>query len=131
MNNQAAINPWVVKLKRVDIPLAAYMVTFLGWEYCVYDAKDGKGAVPKWRWRFSISHGPHAGVELTSMTDRSIHSSTTAGRLIEGLIGSPLKAGDNVKALVHACDGKPYLAAWGKGPKGGLGVQSVSTPPAM
>jgi len=134
MNNQAAINPWVVQaapLRRADIPLAAYMVTFAGWEDCVYDAKDGKGPMGKWRWRFKITAGPHAGVELTSMTAPSIHSGTTAGRLIEGLVGSPLKQGDDVKALVEGAIGKAYLAVWSKGPKGGVGVQSVSVPPAM
>lgn len=134
MNNQAINDPWVVqapKVKRADIPPGAYMVTFLGWEDTSYTA-PGKPPEDKWRWRFKVTTaGPHLGVELTSMTQRGINSGALAGRLIEGLVGQPLKPGDNVKALVDACVGKAYLAIWGKGPKGGVGVQSVSVPPAM
>jgi hypothetical protein len=127
--NQVVSNPWLVQeaKKYVEVPPGMYLAEFAGVENKTL--QDGS---LRWRWAWRITTGPLAGQYATALTHQNISPATHAGRLIEGLLGGPLKPGDDVKALVDACVGKPYLVSIQKGPKGGkAAVQTVGQPPQM
>src|SRR5436190_20076797 len=95
--SEQAINPWVVQPAKAHnpLPLGMYMSEFKG----VSDHKLATGEV-RWRWAWKVTAGPNAGQDATALTDCNINPNTLAGRLIAGLVGKALVAGDNVKALV-------------------------------
>lgn len=127
-------DPWIVKQKPdyQPVPAGMYYGVFAGVEDVALDAKDAKDDGSRWRFAWTVNTGPEAGKAANALVNRSIHESSHAGILIAGLIGRPIKPGDNVKVLVDECKGKSYMVSVAPGPKGGKpGVRSVGTPPAM
>ena len=127
-------DPWIVKPKPDydPVPSGMYYGVFAGVEDVTLDAKDAKDDGIRWRFSWTVSTGPEAGRQANALCSRTIHESSLAGVLIAGLIGRPIKAGDNVKALIDGCVGKAYMVSVAPGPKGGKpGVRSVGTPPPM
>jgi hypothetical protein len=127
---QAPVDPWVVKAAKqtAPLPVGMYLADFKGVEnYTLPGTAD-----VRWRWAWTVATAEHTGKEASALTNQDITPNTLPGRLIEGLIGKPLVAGDSVKALVDGCTGKRYLVSVQAGPKGGKpGVKAVSIPPAM
>ena len=105
-------NPWVVQDAGgyKAIPPGMYLAEFRGVEDREFPGKDGPPET-KWRWRFGVKTGEYAGCEPPALTGQRISPGSHAGRLISGIIGRELKAGDEVKALVDACVGQSYLVA--------------------
>lgn len=127
-------NPWVVRPQKqfVELPPGIYMTKYVKVEDMTVKPMDDKDDGLRWRWTWQVTTGPYAGQSATALTRRDIAIGTHAGRLIEGLLGKPLKDGDNVQALVDACVGQTYLVSVQAGPKGGKpSVQSVGKPPEM
>ncbi len=124
-----AHDPWVVQAggKAEPLPPGMYMTNFQG--VAPHALATGE---TRWRWAWTVKTGPLAGQEASALTECRLTPNTLSGRLVEGLIGRPLVAGDNVKVLVDATVGKPYMVSVQAGPQGGKpGVKSVSTPPQM
>jgi hypothetical protein len=123
-------NPWIVKAPKqtAPVPIGFYHATFKGVEDFTLPAT---GEV-KWRFVWEITAGECKGKTASSLTNVEINANTLSGRLIAGLIGRPIVAGDNVKAEVEACIGKVYLVSQQAGPKGGKpAVQACDKPPSM
>jgi hypothetical protein len=121
-------DPWVVRDKpqAVPVPVGMYLVEFAGFEDKTLP--DG----PRWRWAWKVKAGDHAGQYATALTGCDIHPASAAGVLIAGLLGRPIRPGENVKAAVEGCVGKTYMVSVQPGPKGGKpAVRSVGTPPPM
>jgi hypothetical protein len=121
-------NAWVVQeaKKFEPLPVGFYHALFRGVE-----EKKLPSGEDKWRFVWEETTGEHTGKIADALCDRTISPLNQAGRLIEGLLGQPLKPGDNVKSLVDACVGKPYLVSIQGGPKGGKPcVRSIGKPPA-
>jgi hypothetical protein len=121
-------DPWVVQEKKefTPVPDGNYMTQFRGVDVVQVDGKA------KWRWTWEVQGGALVGKQATALTDQNINPATLPGRLIAGLLGRPLKAGEHVKSLVDACVGKSYMVGVQPGPQGGKsGVRSCGQPPAM
>jgi hypothetical protein len=87
--------------------------------------------VPKWRFSWEVSTGPHQGETASALCDRKIKKETLPGKLIAGL-GVELVVGDDVEDKIKSCEGKPYLVMVSPGPNGGkIGVQSCQPTPSM
>jgi hypothetical protein len=123
------VNPWVVQAPKQteQVPDGAYVGPFKGVEEV--NLPDGSF---KWRFPWEVQTGAHKGKIASALTDRSINPNTLPGRLISGLLGRAIVAGENVKDAVNACVGKTFMVVVQPGPKGGKsGVKSVSQPPAL
>jgi hypothetical protein len=123
------MSEWIVQeAKQTNpVPDGAYNGPFKGVEE--FTLQTGE---VKWRFIWHIAGGVQQGKIAAALTDRSINPNTLAGRLIAGLLGRPLQAGENVKAAVEACVGQNYLFVVQPGPKGGKSmVRMVSKPPQM
>ena len=122
-------SPWVVQVPKqtAQVPVGRYFADFQG----VNEIKLQDGS-QKWRWEWAVTTGPEAGKVASALTDQSISPTTLPGVLISGLIGRAIVAGENVKAALDACKGKPYLVSVQPGPKGGKPcVRMASKPPQM
>jgi hypothetical protein len=116
-----ANDPWAYvqpKPKYVPIPVGQYNADFKGVEDAAVPAGEGDDG-KRWRFRWTVATGQYAGKEAGAMTGRSTLATRHSGRLIEGLVGRPLAAGDNVKALVDAAIGKRFMVSVQAGSKGG------------
>jgi hypothetical protein len=124
-------NPWVVRQSGfVPIPPGSYIADFIGVSEVTIQTPKGPGV--RWRWQWAVATGQQAGHIASAMTECDISPQTLAGRLIAGLIGRDVKAGDDVRAAVEDCKGKRYLIAVQPGPKGGkAGVRMVGPVPTM
>lgn len=123
-------NPWVVQPPKQtgQVPNGFYTGEFQGVEEFALP-QDGS---LKWRFAWQVDNGPEKGKMATALTDRSISPTTLPGRLIAGLLGRPLVAGENVQEAVAACVGEHFLVSVEAGPKGGKpGVRSCGKPPQM
>jgi hypothetical protein len=121
-------NPWVVKPAKTYAPLPAafYVADFTG----VEDFTLPQTGEAKWKWQFRVATGEHKDKTTDTLTDPDINPNTKAGRIIRGLLGRDLVAGEDVKASIVARKGQTYMIDVRPGPKGGkTGVQSVSAPP--
>lgn len=128
-NQAAPADQWVVQEAKAaaPVPVGMYAAKFAG----VADHTLADGSV-RWRWAWSITHGPLTGQTASALTDRGINPNTLAGVLIAGLLGRPLAVGEHVKQSLDQCVGKPYVISVQPGPKGGKpGVRSVGAPPEM
>lgn len=123
-----AHNPWVVKPPaQAAVPIGMYFATFMGVEDHTLPTGEAR-----WRWAWTIKTGEHTGKVASALTNREISPNALPGRLIVGLLGRQLQAGENIQASVDACKGQPYMVGVEPGPKGGKpGVRSCSKPPAM
>jgi hypothetical protein len=129
--NDVANDPWIwqEKAERVALPEGAYNLTFEGVEDVPITLKSGE-VKDKWRWLWKVKTGEHAGKMTDTLTDKSISPKNQAGALIVGLLGTPPKAGDNVKALIDECKGKTFVGVCHKGKQGGQAcIRTVSRPP--
>jgi len=108
------------------MPPGVYLAIFEGCEPYTLEG------VPKWRWKFKVSTGAHAGSYPNCLTDQAIKATNHAGRIVAGLLEKALVEGENLQAGITACTGKIYLVSVQAGPKGGKpSVQSVGPPPPM
>lgn len=123
-------NPWVVQQSKQAVeaaPVGFHLAEFIG----VADVTMKDGAV-KWRFAWKVKAGEHAGKEASALCDRNLSPTTLPGVLIAGLLGGPVKPGDNVEAAVKGCIGQTYMVAVQPGPRGGKpGVRTVGPVPAM
>lgn len=122
-----ANSPFVVNLTKKfnPLPVGAYLGKYLGVENFDLKGED------KWRWKWEVVGGEHAGKLATAMTNQSIGHGH-GGRIVTGLLGRELTHGENVKNALEACIGQTYMVTVAPGPKGGKPqVQFVSTPPQM
>ena len=128
MSNEV-VNPWVVQPPKqtAQVPIGMYAVAFKGIE----EVKLPDGS-PKWRIAYEVQSGPSAGKIASALVDKTINPNTLSGRLIAGILGRPIVAGENVQAAIEACVGKSYVVSVQPGPKGGKpGVKSCGVPPTM
>lgn len=126
-------DPWVVQTPKqtAQVPIGTYFADYKGVEDKTIKDSAGVESI-KWLWTWEVKTGPEAGKLATALTDRNITPTALPGRLIAGLLGRSLVAGENVKKALDACIGKSYLVSVQPGPKGGKpGVQLVSPPPQM
>ncbi len=112
--------------KKAGVPPGAYAAKFAGYK----ETTTKKGAALLWQW--TIVAGEHNGKTASRFTDPpgmiAPSPSNALGRLLAGLAGKPLTAGDSFDP--NACVGKSYTIMIAGGPKGGgLCVQTVM--PAM
>ncbi len=123
-----AADAWVVKPSGTEpLPVGPYQAGFLG--VADYSNPD-KGIADKWQWTWEVVTGPHKGKKATAMTDRRLTPATHPGRLLTGMLGRPLVAGEDLKAAVDGLAGQPSLIRVAPGPKGGRpSVQSADRPP--
>ena len=125
MNNP---NPFVVQASASEpLPNGAYLSEFVGVNPFSNDKIQDRF---KWVWR--VTSGTQTGREATALTDTKITPCTHSGRLIAGMAGRQLVAGEDVSALVAGFGGKRFMVTVSAGPKGGkASVQTVSPPPEM
>jgi hypothetical protein len=123
MSKTVNVNPWVVREKKefTPLPIGFYQGGFLGIEEVTLP--DGSH---KWRFSWKALTGEFKDKIATALCNRDIAINTHAGRLISGLLGRQLVAGEDVLAAVKAYVGKVYLLSVGAGPKGGK-RQAAST----
>lgn len=125
-------DPWIVKEAKKPVPVGMYLCDYGGVEDFTLIDKTTNTSKVKWRWLWKIKTGTEAGKEATAITDREIKPTTLPGRLIQGLLGRPLTVGENIKAALDSCVGKPYMVNVEAGPQGGKAqVRSVGKPPQM
>lgn len=86
----------------------------------------------RWKWSWRVLSGTHLGREATALTDTKITQHTHSGRLLTGMAGRNLVAGEDLTSLIAGLTGKRFLVTISPGPKGGKpSVQTVSLPPEM
>jgi hypothetical protein len=121
-------NPWVVQEAKQfqPVPVGMYLTTYVGVEAITLNNEN------KWRWKWKVTTGEYAGREVSALTNQSISPSQLAGRLIAGMLGRALIAGENVQDAIGKCAGMAYMVHFASGPKGGKPqVQLVGKPPQM
>jgi hypothetical protein len=126
--NEANLDPWIVQAakQQAQVPNGFYKSKFMG----VEDFSMPQDGSLKWRFTWEILTGEHKGELASALTDRSINPNTLPERLISGLLGRAIVAGENVKAAAEAAVGKTYMVNVQPGPQGGKpGVKSVGLPP--
>jgi hypothetical protein len=122
-------NPWIVQApKQIEqVPIGSYTAKFQG--VSTLQLPTGED---KWRWAWKINNGEHANKEASALTDIAINLNTHAGRLISGLLGRQLVAGEDVEQVIEGCKGKTYIVSVQPGPKGGKpAVRMVAALPTM
>jgi hypothetical protein len=86
----------------------------------------------RWRWVWRVTTGSQSGRDATALTDQKLTPQTHSGRLVSGMAGRSLVAGEDVSALLDSFKGKRFMVTVQAGPKGGKpSVQTVFFPPEM
>jgi hypothetical protein len=103
------------------VPVGSYLGRFVGVEKVTNDFGDGLA------WRWEIVGGPHAGQRVGRITTAQPTTKNVCGKILAGLIGKPLSAGEQFD--LDGCVGKTYLLVVAEGERGGTRVESVTTAP--
>lgn len=103
------------------VPEGTYAAKFLTMEAVTNTFGDGV------RWSWEIVGGPHAGQKASCTTATSPSAKNSCGRIVSGLLGKSLAAGDehDLSTLV----GQTFLIVVRKGNTGGTYVESVTKAP--
>lgn len=103
------------------VPAGSYLSKFVGVERITNDF--GPGLV----WQWEVVSGPHAGQKVTRITTVSPTPKNVCGKMLAGVIGKPLSAGEEID--LSACVGKNYLTVVAETDRGGSRVESVTSAP--
>jgi hypothetical protein len=104
------------------VPVGNYTATFAGVEPAPENREKGYG--PGLRWKFCVSAGQHAGQTASRITGTVPSPRNSCGKILAGLLGRPLKEGEQVDPAAYV--GKPFLVIVAAGQNGGTRVEAVT-----
>lgn len=110
-----------LKVSAGGLPVGSYLGKFLG----VEPVNNDYGAGLCWRWE--ITAGPHAGQKVSRITGADPSPKNTCGRILAGLTGKALSAGDEFEPGGYV--GKVYILVVTQGQRGGSKVESLDAAP--
>jgi len=107
-------------------PVGNYTATFAGIES--QPANPAKGYGPGLRFKFAIDAGPQAGQTTSRITSTTPTQRNACGRMLSGLLGRPLRDGEQID--VAPLVGKRFMVVVAAGREGGTRVEAVTPIPA-
>src|SRR5687768_9454101 len=84
----------ILKVGSGGAPVGNYAGPFVGVEPTPPNAAKGYG--PGLRWKWKIDAGPHAGTTVGRVTTNEPSPKNSAGQILSGLLGRPLKEGEEL-----------------------------------
>jgi hypothetical protein len=109
------------------VPAGSYTGSFAGIETQPEDKERGYAAGV--RWKFTVNTGPYAGQSVSRITGATPSPKNSCGKILAGLVGRPLKEGEQID--VNTFVGKPYMLVVAAGQGGGTRVEAVVPMPAQ